>query len=267
MSPLYSREIEIASQALKDAADMYLSKDTEVVRKENEMGVFDVVSGNDILVEGYVKSKLSDAFPEDSFYCEESGESGDTDRVWVIDPIDGTINYTRHIPIYGCQLALMIGGTPVISVLYLPEYDELFTAEKGCGAYLNGKRLDIRREIPMKDSILSIGDYSRGSRRFREDQVTVMNVLHDRVGRIKMMGSACCDFAFFASGRTDYHMRFVRKLWDFLPGMLLAQEAGAVYDKDLYDSRRLLVMAASESNLREIAEAISENMVWYTGEQ
>lgn len=261
---MYSKERDVASRALKEAADSYLSKKTAVVKKANEMGVFDVVSDNDILVENYIKRSISKEFPDDSFYCEESGEKGSSSRVWVIDPIDGTINYTRGIPIYGCQLALMVDGEAVMSVLYLPVYDELYTAEKGCGAYLNGRRLDIRKETDMHDCILSIGDYSRGSKAFREDQVTIMDVLHDRIGRIKMMGSACCDFAFFASGRTDYHLRFIRKIWDFLPGMLLAEEAGAVYDRELYDCHRLLVMAASEKNLADIKRTIVSEMRWYS---
>lgn len=258
----FAKETETACRAMREASELYLKKDSEVERKENEMGVFDVVSGNDVLIEEYLKKSLSEAFPSDSFYCEESGNTGDSERVWVIDPIDGTVNYTRGIPVYGCQLVLMEKDVPVMAVLYLPETDEMYTAEKGCGATLNGRKLNVRNDVTMHDSIVSTSDYSRGSKEYRAGQVKFMEILHDKVARIKMMGSACCDFAYFASGKTDCHIRFVRKIWDFMPGMLLAEEAGGVYDRELYDEHRLLIMCSSETALKEMSAAIREGFGW-----
>ena len=78
----------------------------------------------------------------------------------------------------------------------------------------------------------------------------------DKIARFKMFGSASCDFAYFASGRTDCHIRFVRKLWDFLPGLLISIEAGGIYDRDLYDGHRLLIMCSSERALKEISDIL-----------
>ena len=252
----YSKETEVASKAIREASDRYIFKKSEVKIKDNDAGAYDVVSENDVLIENYIKDAISKTFPGDSFLCEESGEQKGSDRLWVIDPIDGTVNYTHNIPLYGIQLALMVKDEAVMAVIYLPEFDEMYTAEKGFGAYLNGERLDVRNDVSMHDTIVSTSDYSRGSVEYREGQVKFMELLHTKVARFKMFGSASCDFAYFASGRTECHIRFVRKLWDFLPGLLISIEAGGVYDRALYDEHRLLIMCSSEKALREISDIL-----------
>ena len=256
----YQKEMDVACKAIREASSRYIFKRSEVKIKENEVGAYDVVSDNDVLIEDHIKDSISKAFPGDSFLCEESGSQIGSDRVWVIDPIDGTVNYTHNIPLYGIQLALMIKDEAVMAVIYLPEFDEMYTAEKDNGAYLNGRRLDVRNDVPMHDAIVSTSDYSRGSVKFKEGQVRFMELLHDKVARFKMFGSASCDFAYFASGRTDCHIRFVRKLWDFLPGLLISMEAGGIYDHDLYDEHKLLIMCSSEKALSEISAILKENM-------
>ena len=253
---MYSEELETACKAIREASSKYIFTKSEVRNKDNEEGAYDVVSDNDILIENYIKSAISKAFPGDSFLCEESGEEIRSDRVWIIDPIDGTVNYTHNIPMYGIQLALMIEEDAVLSAIYLPEFDEMYTAVKGEGAYLNGRRLNVRNDVTMHDAIVSTGDYSRGSAKFREGQIRFMELLHDKVARFKMFGSASSDFAYFASGRTDCHIRFVRNLWDFLPGLLISIEAGGIYDHELYDRERLLIMCSSETALKDISDIL-----------
>ena len=252
----YSKELDVAVKAIKEASEKYIFRKSEVKIKTNEVGAYDVVSENDVLIEEYIKKAISESFPNDSFLCEESGESIHSDRVWVIDPIDGTVNYTHHTPLYGIQLALMKDDNAVMAVIYLPEFDEMYTAVKGEGAYLNGRRLDVRSKVTMHDSVVSTSDYSRGSAEYREGQIKFMELLHQKVARFRMFGSASCDFAFFASGRTDCHIRFVRKLWDFLPGLFISKEAGGIYDKELFDEHRLLIMCASEEALKDISSIL-----------
>lgn len=259
----YGKEIDTAVNAARKASALYMGNDSAVRAKGNDAGIYDVVSDNDVDAERIIMDTIRAEFPEDSFICEESGEQIRSERRWIIDPIDGTINYVRGIPVFGTQIALTEGDQPLISVMYLPSSDELFTAEKGCGAYMNGKRLNMRRTVRMKESVLSIGDYSRGSAEFRINQSRLMDVLRDSIGRIRMMGSSCFDFCSFAAGRTEYHARFIRNPWDFVPGFLMAEESGAVYDEDLYTRKKLYVAACSEENLQEIVSLISERMEWY----
>ena len=257
---MYSNEMEVACRAIREASDAYIHRKTDVRIKENSSGAYDVVTKNDVLIEEYIKKAIHEAFPDDSFLCEESGEQIHSDRVWVIDPIDGTVNYAHGIPLYGIQLALMVDDDAKMAVIYLPEFDELYTAGKGCGAFLNGRRLDVRNNVSMHDTIVSTSDYSRGSAEYRKGQLRFMELLHDKVARFKMFGSACCDFAYFASSRTDCHIRFVRNIWDFLPGLLISKEAGGVYDHGLYDEHRLLIMCSSEDALKDISEILRKGM-------
>ena len=256
----YDRELDVACRAIREASSRYISKRSGVRIKSNDMGAYDIVSDNDVLIEDFIKKCITEAFPGDSFLCEESGSQIDSDRVWVIDPIDGTVNYTHNIPLYGIQLALMVKDDAVMAVIYMPEFDEMYTAVKGHGAYLNEKRLNVRNDVSMHDSIVSTSDYSRGSVKYKEGQVRFMEILHDKVARFKMFGSASCDFAYFASGRTDCHIRFVRKLWDFMPGLLIAKEAGGIYDEDLFDEHRLLIMCSSEKALKDISALLKNGM-------
>ena len=260
----HTAEIEVATNAVKEAAELYMRDRKASKDKDSPVGTYDVVSENDILAEKMIKESISKAFPDDSFICEESGDDIHSDRRWIIDPIDGTINYVHGIPVFGTQVALTEGDEPLISVMFLPTCDEMYVAESGCGATMNGRKLDMRHTVEMKKSILSIGDYSRGSIEFRENQSRLMDVLRDRIGRIKMMGSSCYDFCMFASGRVDYHTRFIRNPWDFVPGFLLAKESGAVFDGDLYERKKLYIAACSEENLASITETINSEMVWYS---
>ena len=248
---------------MKAAAGIYMKERGSVEDKATSVGTYDVVSENDIVAERMIKDIIHDAFPDDSFICEESGEDVHSDRRWIIDPIDGTINYVHGIPVFGTQVALVEGDDPLISVMFLPTFDELYVAESGHGAQMNGRKLDMHHVVELKKSLLSIGDYSRGSVEFRENQSRLMDVLRDRIGRIKMMGSSCYDFCMFSSCRVDYHTRFIRNPWDFVPGFLMAKESGAMYDDDLYDRKKLYMAACSEENLSEIVEVVNNNIKWF----
>ena len=262
--PIFDEEVKVATEAVRDAAYFYMHHVNEVRIKESKLGVYDLVSSNDEAAEKMIIKAIREVFPDDSMVCEESGDSIRNDRKWIIDPIDGTINYTHNIPIFGTQVALVEGDEPLISVMFLPTTDEMFVAVRGHGATLNGAHLDMRHIEPIGRSLLSVGDYSKGRVDFRENQARLMELLRDHVGRIKMMGSSCFDFTMFAAGRTEYHARFVRNPWDFVPGFLMAKESGAVYDEDLFKKHELYVAACSKENLEEIVELI-DGMIWYKG--
>lgn len=103
---------------------------------------------------------------------------------------------------------------------------------------------------------MTTGDFSRRSEEYRLMQARLMSECRDVVGRFKMFGAACVDFAYLASGRTDVHVRFVNKIWDFLPGLHLAEAAGAVYDRDLLDETGVLIMCSSSEVLDEALDEI-----------
>ena len=166
------------------------------------------------------------------------------------------MNYTRGIPFFGMQAAFLEDGVPTMACIYLPVFDEMFVATEE-GAYLNGRPIRPAAPRPLRECILTTGDFSRRSVEFRVGQANLMSRCYDDVGRFKMFGASCVDYAYLACGRTDVHVRFLNKKWDYLPGMYLAVRAGAVFDRRLTRENRLLMLCSSDPVLDEAVEKLS----------
>ncbi len=224
--------------------------------KETAVGVYDIVTDTDLSVESAILDDIRRAFPGDTIVSEETSPNElVTGRTWAVDPIDGTVNMARGIPIYGSQGTFMVDGVPKASVIFLPDTYELYKASDE-GAFLNGEPLRTAEPRPLRECILTTGDFSRRSEEYRLMQARLMSDCRDCVARFKMFGAACVDFAYLASGRTDVHVRFVNKIWDFMPGLHIAERAGAVYDKKLLDETGILIMCSSREVLDEALDEI-----------
>ena len=259
----YLRERETIPALVARATDSYCrtaAKSQEV--KENAAGSFDIVTDADERAQEIIISGLNELFPGDLIIAEEHREASLTgERTWVIDPIDGTLNYNRGVPVFGTQMALMVDRQPVFSIVSLPALGEVYMADRENGATMNGIPLKQSGDRPLRECIVSTGDFSRKKVFWREKHEELIGRMRDEVARIRMFGAACADFAFLASGKTDIHLRFVNKLWDFVPGMFIAEMSGAYYDRDLLESTRLLVMCGSENESREFAGKVLDGMV------
>ena len=250
------RELDVIVGALRDASRIVMGGDRSAESKETVVGTYDVVTGSDVKAEELIISRIRELFPDDTVISEETNpDAVITGRTWAIDPIDGTMNYTRGIPLFGMQAVFMEDGVPKASAIYLPVQDEMFTASSE-GAFLNGEPIHVSDPRPLKKCILSAGDFSRKSETFRRAQAVLLGECYDDIARFKVMGAACIDFAYLACGRTDLHVRFVNRIWDFMPGMYLAEKAGAVYDKGIFDRDRILIMCSSQEVLDEAMERI-----------
>ena len=249
MEDPYRRELEIATAAVRKAANRYVSDgNRESEEKANSVGSYDIVTYSDVEAQESIVSDIRAAFPQDRFYCEESdGNSLTDERTWVIDPIDGTLSYERGMPIYGTQLALFVGSVPVLSVIYVPVLGEMYTATEASGARLNGKPLGNVPDRDLKKCVVSTGDFSRKKQEWRDKHYELIGAMRDEVARIRMLGAACCDFAFFTAGRLDIHIRFVNKLWDFMPGLFLARTAGAYVDEELLEKYSFLLLTQTRA--------------------
>lgn len=225
------------------------------------MGVYDAVTDSDVMVEEGIISFIREHYPDDAFVSEETNpDAAVSGRTWIIDPIDGTVNFTRGIPFYGIQGVFVEDGAPKAAVILFPALGEEFWASEG-GAFRNGKPIRTAEPRPLRECILTTGDFSRRSEDFRLAQARLMSECRDSVARFKMFGAACVDFAYLACGRTDVHVRFTNKLWDFLPGLYIAERAGAVYDRDLMDRDRILILCSSGEVLEEAKEEILPHLL------
>ncbi len=258
MQDPYSSELETAAAAVRGAfggCPLPAAGGSEV--KENPVCSYDLVTCSDRDVQDKIVEALSSAFPDDLFIAEEGEERPLTDaRTWVIDPIDGTLNFERGIPMFGSQLALMVGGEPVLSVIYLPPADEMFTATAVSGVRLNGVPVEPCGGRDLSRCIASTGDFSRKSREWREKHYEIMGAMRDEVARIRMFGAACVDFAYLSCGRTDVHIRFANKIWDFMPGLFMARVSGAYVDEDLLRDSRFLLIARTEEEAVQYRERV-----------
>ncbi len=188
---------------------------------------FDVVTNVDKSIELFFAEELKKAFPEDALLGEEFSSNQEAlGRTWILDPIDGTYNFSIGSRLFGVQAAFMNDGEILASVIYLPKFNELYEATLGGGAFCNGKKLSVS-DRSVEESIVSFGDLPHARPTDAAEQGTMMQKAYSAIARLRMYGAACVDFANLASGKTEGVVLFTRNKWDLCPGLLLAKEAGA----------------------------------------
>ncbi|MGN6766429.1 MAG: inositol monophosphatase family protein [Rhizobiaceae bacterium] len=196
-------------------------------------GPGDYVSQADRKAEEIIYNELSKARPGYSFLMEESGtvKGADDQHRWIIDPLDGTTNFLHGIPIFAISIALERQGVLVAGLIYNPAMDELYTAERGGGAFLNDRRLRVAARRNLNDAVIGTGipHLGRGDHgRYLVEQRNVMG----EVSGIRRMGAAALDLAYVAAGRLDGFWEDALHPWDMAAGMLIIREAGGfVTDK------------------------------------
>ena len=197
-------------------------------------GDVDLVTIADRTVERLIRTRLGEAFPDHGIY----GEEGTRDRMegefrWYVDPLDGTTNFAHGFPHFCVSMGLEQrpaglkpeeDGTLVAGVIYDPMRDELFTAERGKGAWLNGKRLHVSRIAELAESLLSTGFPSR--KRHASPNVHFYQEFTLRSHGVRRAGSAALDLAYVAAGRLETFWEFNLNPWDTAAGILLVKEAG-----------------------------------------
>lgn len=193
-------------------------------------GPANFVSAADHKAEDIIFKELSKARPGYGFLMEERGEVEGADKThrWVVDPLDGTTNFLHGIPHFAISIGLERDGVPVAGVVYNPATDELFTAEKGKGAFLNDRRrLRVAARKTLADAVVVTGIPHRGRAghpRFIDEMQAVMM----EVAGLRRSGSAALDLAYTAAGRYDGYWERGLKPWDLAAGMVLVREAGGL---------------------------------------
>jgi myo-inositol-1(or 4)-monophosphatase len=188
----------------------------------NLKGHQDYLSAVDAEVEGLVRRRLLESFPEDSFFGEEGGGSFDN-NVWVVDPIDGTANFVRGISQFCISIAYVRDGRTQIGIIYDPMLDELFAAERGRGATLNGEAIRVSGLSDMQSATIEAGWSTRlPLSRYVE---LVDRILADGAG-VRRGGSGALALAYVAAGRIAAYCELHMNSWDALAGLLLIEEAG-----------------------------------------
>jgi myo-inositol-1(or 4)-monophosphatase len=190
----------------------------------------DFVSEVDRQAEKEIVRELRRAFPDHAILAEESGASGKAGSryTWVIDPLDGTHNYLRGIPQFAVSIAQLDHGEPVYAVILDPLRNEIYTASKGDGAFLNDRRIRIGKRDSLNGALLATG-FPYRARQHIDAQLGMTRELLKRAEDIRRAGSAVLDLAWTAVGRLDGYYETGLKPWDMAAGCLIVREAGGRY--------------------------------------
>jgi myo-inositol-1(or 4)-monophosphatase len=219
--------IETAMEIAREAGDLllhYLEKRPAFEIK----GEQDLVTEADRASEALILERLHNAFPAHSVVAEESGmRDRQSEFCWYVDPLDGTTNFAHSYPAFSVSIGLEHRGELIAGAIFDPLRNEMFSAEKGSGAYLNHRRIRVSKVATLDVSLLATGFPSR--KRHEDVNVYFFHQLGVKAHGIRRSGSAAIDLASVAAGRLDGFWEFGLNPWDVAAGLLLVSEAGGSY--------------------------------------
>jgi myo-inositol-1(or 4)-monophosphatase len=223
VNPLY---LATAVEAVVLAGDLQMARfgqDFQI----NKKGIIDLVTEVDVAVERRFRALIAERFPDHQILAEEMGGAAAVPAgpCWVFDPIDGTTNFAHGLPIFCASLALEIDGVPEVAAVYDPTRKELFTAERGGGAFMNGRPLHVSSATALIDAMLVTGfPYDVHTR--VEEIVGLFGAFVGQARAVRRLGSAAIDLCYVAAGRLDGFWETDLKPWDIAGGALIVSEAG-----------------------------------------
>jgi myo-inositol-1(or 4)-monophosphatase len=188
----------------------------------------DFVSEIDRQAEEDIISTIARSYPDHAFLAEERGRQGEADYVWIIDPLDGTTNFLHGFPVFAVSIALAHRGVLQHGVVYDPARQELFTASRGGGAQLDGRRIRVSRRTGLPGALVGTGfPYSRNLE-YLEAYLEMFRAVSMKSAGIRRPGAAALDLAYVAAGRYDGFFEVGLSPWDMAAGALLIREAGGL---------------------------------------
>ena len=220
-----SEFLTVAIQAALQAGDLLRKGFGTSFEITTKPGIHNLVTYYDKESEKLISSLILGRFPSHGFMGEEQGKTKSGDVMWIVDPLDGTVNFAHGIPVFSVSIVAAVGNDVVASCIYQPMTQELFWAEKGKGAFLNGKTLRVTNHTSLDNVILTTGfPYN-----VNEDPLHCFETfakLQKRGLPIRRLGSAAIDLSYVAAGRFDAYWEVTLQPWDFAGGKLLVEEAG-----------------------------------------
>ena len=228
-----SANLNVMIKACEKASKILIRDFGEIEKLQvSKKGPTDFVTNSDLKVEKLIIQDLKKAKPNYSLISEENGieKNKDKDNVWILDPIDGTINFLHGIPHFAISIALKSKNEIVSGVIYDPIKDEIFFAEKDNGAFLNNHRMRVSSKNDINNCLFAVGGKFQTELNFPN----------------RKSGCAALDLAYVASGRLDGYVQDNLNLWDIAAGIILVKEAGGLINKiDLNKTEKLNVIASS----------------------
>jgi myo-inositol-1(or 4)-monophosphatase len=221
--------LTVATKAAREAGRIINKASNDVnALKVQSKDFNDFVSEVDHAAEQAIIDTLKYAYPDHGFLGEESGKSNaEAENVWIIDPLDGTTNFLHNFPVYCVSIALQQKGVLTQAVIYDPVRNDLFTATKGRGAFLNDKRIRVANRSKLQASLIATGFPFRDFTHLDTYLAMLKDMIKNTTG-IRRPGSAALDLAYMAAGYTDGFFEIGLSSWDIAAGGLIVQEAGGM---------------------------------------
>jgi len=218
--------LEQISPIVRQAGEIILSARDNAGQTHEKTSAADLVTEYDLAVERFLKEKLPPLVPGSVFFGEEEAENADPSRGWafIVDPIDGTTNFVRDLRQSAISVALVRDGAVEYGVVYDPYKDEIFSAKRGGGAFLNGRPIRVS-ERPLDQGVFGMGT-AIYKREYLEPTMRLTEQLFRRSCDFRRLGAAALDFCDVACGRTEAFFEFSLCPWDYAAGSLLVCEAG-----------------------------------------
>ena len=231
MKDKYGEFLGVAIRAAEEAGGIARSMQY-ALRDIRYKGEKDVVTEADFACDAAIRKSLMAAYPAHNIITEEDEavERG-SEFTWYVDPIDGTVNYSRGFPLWGVSIGLRRGDAMVAGCIWRPALEEMFTVTLGGGAYLNGKTIQVSAVSEMHQAIISHGDFNVGNTLEQRKELNERNLVSRgraaaALQRVKCLGSAVVEGAFVAAGRMEAYCMLAMKPWDVAVASLLVTEAG-----------------------------------------
>jgi len=224
MHPMLNTAVKAARRAA--SVIQRASNNLDVLRVERK-DHNDFVSEVDRAAEAAIVSTLLEAYPKHAIMAEEGGNQGNSEFTWIIDPLDGTTNFLHGFPQYAVSIALQQKDVIMQAVVYDPTRNEMFTASRGGGAFLNDRRIRVSKTKELADSLVSTGFPYKTFGKVDQYLAMLKDVLQKSAG-VRRPGSAALDLCYVAAGRFDAYWQLGLQPWDIAAGSLLVQEAGGL---------------------------------------
>ncbi|MCX6147502.1 MAG: inositol monophosphatase family protein [Candidatus Kapabacteria bacterium] len=257
---MFSEITNLAKEAALKAGSILSKGFGSSFEINNKIGKNNLVTEFDYLAEKAIIDLIKSKFPSHQFLAEESGDTGiSSDYLWVIDPLDGTVNFAHSVPIFSVSIACLFKGELISGVVYQPMQNELFIAEKDKGAYLNNKRI----YVSITDDFLSSYLVTGFPYNINENPDNCLKHFVDIIQNgipVRRLGSAALDLAYVAAGRFDAFWEIALNPWDVAAGMLLVKEAGGLitqYDKSIYSIWDKSLIASNGIIHNEISDILT----------
>ncbi len=253
---------EFGLKLAKDAGNLllkYFKKDNV----ETEKGRRDLVTEIDYNSEKLIMDSIKKEFPDDAIVSEETeGKEGISGYRWIIDPLDGTVNFSRGLSHFNVSIGVGKENEMQYAFVYVPISDELFSAEKGKGAFLNGEKIKVSSEENLEKFLVSYGASNHKDSEMIELGVNSVRKILSNCRAIRMRGSAMLDFCHLASGLFDGFIRIESKEWETPTGILLIEEAGGMvtdFDGNEWTAGAKNLLASNGKKHNELVEVMKNS--------